>query len=245
MQPASRASVNHNINIMKALLKITVLLFFLSPVADAQTAEEVLTKSGNAFRENEHLSMEVAMYNYASASSPGVLVGRGMMHRDGDSYYSKFMNDEMISNRNSTVILNHDAKSMYYFRGERHAKKQQGIISPDSLAANGDSVTLAGMENGCHKVVIYHKRSYYVRTEMLISAETFLPSKITYFHAPASDDFTTDVYKTEILYEKISFEKPDGELFSEDKYVEKKNGTWIPAAAYRNYKLIISENPEQ
>jgi hypothetical protein len=231
-------------NLNKKLISIAIVLLTGANVF-AQTAQEVLIKSGNAFRDNEYLSMEVAMYNYASASSSGVLVGRGAMHRDGNSYYSKFMNDEMISNKHCTVILNHDSKKMYCFTGEKQKKNQQGIAPPDSLAAAGDSVVLAGEENGCHKVVIYHKNSFYLRTEMLISMQTFLPSKITYFHAPATEDFTTDVYKTEILYEKISFEKPDGDFFSEDKYVEKKNGMWIATSKFKNYKLTVSENPEQ
>lgn len=231
-------------NLNKKLISMAILLLTGASVF-AQTAQEVLTNSGNAFRDNEYLSMEVAMYNYASSSSSGALVGRGAMHRDGSSYYSKFMNDEMISNKHCTVILNHDSKKMYCFTGEKQKKNKPGIAPPDSLATAGDSLVLEGVENGCHKVVIYHKNSFYLRTEMLISMQTFLPSKITYFHAPSNEEFTTDVYKTEILYEKISFEKPKGDLFSEEKYVEKKNGTWIATTEYKNYKLTVSENPEQ
>jgi hypothetical protein len=230
---------------MKQRIKFLIAALVVTASLGAQTAQEILTKSGNTFRDNEYLSMEVAMYNYASASSSGALVGRGVMHRDGSSYYSKFMNDEMISNKHCTVILNHDSKRMYCFTGEKQKKNQPGIAPPDSLAKNGDSLVLEGIENNCFRIAIYHRNSFYLRTEMLISAETFLPSKITYFHAPANEDFTTDMYKTEILYEKISFEKPDGDFFSEGKYVEKKNGTWISTAAYKNYKLTVSENPEQ
>lgn len=226
-----------------AVLIIATLLTTASLCA--QTAQEILTASGNAFRDNEYLSMEVVMYNYASAYSSAVLVGRGTMHRDGNSYYSKFMNDEMISNKHCTVILNHDSKKMYCFTGEKQKKNKPGIAPPDSLGAAGDSLVLEGIENGCHKVVIYHKNSFYLRTEMLISMQTFLPTKITYFHTPANEEFVTDVYKTEILYEKISFEKPEGGFFSEEKYVEKKNGTWIATSAYKNYKLVVSQNPEQ
>lgn len=229
----------------KKKLILTVIVLAGAIIAPAQTAREILTKSGNAFRDNEYLSMEVSMYNYASASSSGTLVGRGVMHKDGNSYYSKFMNDEMISNKHCTVILNHDSKRIYCFEGEKQKKSRPGIGSPDSLALEGDSLVLEGVEHGCYKVVIYHRNSFYLRTEMLISMETSLPSRIVYFHAPANEDFSTDAYKTELLYEKISFEKPDGELFSEEKYLEKKNGMWITTPAYKNYKLTVSETPEQ
>jgi len=227
--------------------RLSLLLLLLVQYATfAQTAQEVLTASGNAFRDNEYLSMEVAVYNYATSTSAGVLVGRGSMSKSNDGYYSKFMNDELISNKHCTVILNHDAKSMVCFTGEKQKRRNRQVgTSPDSMARPGDSLVYMGEENGMKRVIIYHKNSYFLRTELFLSAATSLPSRIVYYHVPENDEFTTDAWKTEILYEKISFEKPTGDLFSEEKYVEKKNGTWVATPAFKNYKLTVSETPEQ
>lgn len=222
-----------------ATLLITASLY-------AQTAQEVLTASGNAFRDNKYLSMEVSAYNYATSVSQGVLLGKGMMCKSPEGYYSRFMNDEMISNKNCTVILNHDARSMVCLVGEKQKRKgSQMTIAPDSLAQPGDSLVYGGMINGEKLVTIYHTNSYFLRTELYISAATSIPSRIIYYHAPANEDFTTDAYKTEIVYEKISFEEPTGTGFSEEKYVEKKNGKWLATPAFKNYKLTVSETPEQ
>lgn len=186
------------------------------------------------------------MYNYVSATAKGQLIGKGEMHKSKDSYYSKFMNDEMISNQNCTVILNHDSKEMYCFIGEKQKRRdRQAIVPPDSLSRPGDSSVLVGIENGCNHIIIYHKNSYYLRTELFISIATNLPSRIVYFYAPDTEDFAVDAYKTELVYEKISFDEPDKDIFSEEKYVEKKNGKWFTTTAFRNYKLTVSETPEQ
>lgn len=230
---------------MKNRIKTLIVALLIVGSAFAQTAQEILTASGDAFRDNEYLSMEVSMYNYVSSTAQGVLVGKGTMRRSKDAYYSKFMNDEMISNKNCTVILNHETKNMYCFTGEKQKRGKQTVAPPDSLARDGDSLVLAAVENNCNHVIIYHKNSYFLKTELYISIATSLPSKIIYYYAEANEDFTTDMYKTELLYEKISFEKPDGDLFSVEKYVEKKNGKWIATTAYKNYKLTVSETPEQ
>jgi len=210
----------------------------------AQSAQEVLSACTNAFRDNKYLSMEVAVYNYANSTSSGELLGRAIMRKSDNNYYSKFLNDEMISNKNCTVILNHESKTMRCFVGQNQ-KHNQVAATPDSVLLPGDSLVYNGIENNERHVTIYHKNSYYLRTEMYFSVATSLPSRIIYYHAPANEEFTTDAYKTELLYEKISFEKTDEDIFSEKKYVERKNGKWIAAPEFKNYVLTVSETPEQ
>lgn len=223
-----------------------LLMLAVSGCISAQTAQQVLTDAGNAFRDNKYLSMEVAVYNYENSTSTGVLLGIGIMRKSPEGYYSKFMEDEMISNKHCTVILNHGARSMMCFSGEKQKRKNNNVmVAPDSMVNPNDSLVYMGIVNAEKHVVIYHKNSYFLRTEMFLSVATSLPSRIVYYHAPANDDFTTDAYKTELLYQKISFEEPEESLFSEEKYVEKKNGTWISTPAYKNYKLTVSETPEQ
>lgn len=223
----------------------TLIVLFLACRLSAQTAQQVLTESGNAFRDNKYLSMEVSVFTYSGSTASGVLIGKGQMRKSPEGYYSKFMDDEMISNRHCTVILNHASKTMVCFTGEKQKRKNtQAMVPADSLGRPGDSLVYRGVENGEKHVTIYHKGWFYVRTEMYIAEATSLPSRIIYYHAQANDEFTTDAYKTEVVYEKISFEEPESKWFSEEPYVEKKDGKWIATAAYKKYKLTVSETSE-
>lgn len=228
-----------------AVSTIVVVLTTLQ-FAYSQTGQQVLSECSNAFSKYENLSMEVAVSNYATPTAPAVLLGTAVMHKSKDGYYSKFLSDEMISNNTCTVVMNHDGRLMYCFTGEKNKRsKNQNVMVSDSMAATGDSIHYAGLIDNMKCVIIYHRNSYYSKTELYISPATSLPSRIVYYHVPANDDFTTDVYKTELLYNKISFEKPDASFFDESKYVVKKNGIWQTTPEYRNYKFNTSQSPSR
>lgn len=224
--------------------RISILLFalLLAVNSNAQDARAELKAAGEAFRKYENLNMEVAVYTYEKQSSPASLVGKGKMSKSEKGYYSRFMNDELISDKNGTVILNHEQKTMHYFDGTNKTKK--GFLpQPDSLSS-ADSAVYLGLENGMKHILIYHRNSFIERTEIYINPATSLLSRIVYYYPPANEDFTADAYKSEVVYEKTSFDKPDDSLFDKDRYVNKKNNTWIATAAWSKYQLTVVTAPE-
>jgi hypothetical protein len=231
------------LNRMKKLVLILIVVLTGTNLF-AQDARAILKAAGEAFRKHENLNMEVAVYTYEKENSAASLVGKGKMSKSDKGYYSRFMNDELISNKNGTVILNHEQKTMHYFEGENNKAKKGFVPQPDSLSA-GDSAVYLGMENGLQHVLIYHRNSYIERTEVFINASTSLLSRIVYYYPPANEEFTADAYKSEVIYEKINFDKANESLFEIGRFVDKKNKTWVATAAWSKYALTVVTAPEK
>jgi len=230
---------------MERRLRLLGLLLLVFASGFAQDAKKELQAATEAFSRYENLSMEVSAWSYATPKSSSVaLIGKGKMCKSKKGYYSRFLDDEMISDAHCTVILNHATKSMYCFDGDEGKRKRSFVPELDSLAATADSLVYKGMVNDMKLIVAYHKNSFILKTEIFIDPSTSLMSRLVYYYPPANEEFTADAFKTEVIYEKISFDEPDESLFATGSYVQRKNKTWVAAAPWSTYHLIVVSTPE-
>lgn len=230
---------------MNRIITASLVLLLISLPGFAQTATDELRASGNAFRKYENLSMQVSVYTYATANPASAsFVGKGKMSKSKEGYYSSFLNDEMISNSSCTVILNHESKTMHCFDGDERKKRKDAFVPQLDSVRPGDSLQYKGIVNGMKLVVIYHKNSYISKSEIYINPSTSLYSRIVYYYAPANEDFTADAFKSEIIYDQVSFDEPDAKLFSTEKFISHKNKTWVSTPAFKNYRLTVVMPPE-
>src|SRR5687767_14915151 len=108
---------------MKRIL--TCLLFALPVCLPAQKVSDELKKVREAYLKAAYFSADVEVNGYPDkASSKIVAIGSGTMRKHGSSYYSKFGTDEMISNGNCTVIIDHYEKSVMWFDSGELPKKK-------------------------------------------------------------------------------------------------------------------------
>lgn len=228
----------------KRLLFIA-FLFLLWGSGFAQDAGKELHAATEAMQAYENLSMDVAVYSYATPNPASrSLVGKGVMCKSKKGYYSRFLSDEMVSNSTCTVILNHETKTIHCFDADTKKRKKDAFAPQlDSLGVN-DSAVYKGMVDGLKLVVIYYKNAYISKCEVYINPTTSLYSRIVYYYPPANEDFTADAFKSEVVYEKVSFDEPDASLFSTDKFVIRKNKTWTTVPAFKNYHLTVVTPPE-
>lgn len=228
--------------------RIFLFLLFCSTgfYLPGQSAQQELRAAAAAFRNYENLSMEVSAYVYATPrAASGTLIGKGKMSKSAKGYYSRFQDDEMVANTSCTVIINHAAKTIHIFNDDQRRKRKDSFIPQlDSMNNGNDSMVYRGIVDGMKLVVIYSKNSYVRQTEVYINPSTSLMSRIVYYYAPPTEDYTADAYKSEIVYDKISFDEPDAALFSTEKFVAQKNKTWVAAAAFAQYHLTVVTTPE-
>lgn len=225
---------------------IFVMLFCAGVIGlHAQTAQEILQKAREAWTVHEHLSLEVDVKLYEKASSPATLLGTAVMRKSGSNYYSKFLDNEMLSTASGAVILDHTSRQITWLPDEgKRRRKQQFEPQIDSISPN-DSVVYLGLKDNVHQLEIYHRSGYITKTVFQLSASTFLPEKVVYYYAPANEEDDPGAYKSELVYKNISFEPVKSDLFSEKKYIVRSGDAVKPAPAYASYKVIAAKPHKQ
>ena len=223
-------------------------ILFLAPAlctAQVKTSGELLKETTQAYLDAKDLSMDVDVYTYVSATQPGELLGQGQIRKSGDSYYSKFLTDELIVNKNCTVVLDHNDKTITWYDHEKNKKqknKSPELPNLDSISG-GDSIVYKGIVNG-QRHFLFYSRSLFssIRlTEVLINDQSHFVERIVYFYRDNSNDEAYDMYKVVIDYVNISTARPSASCFSEGKYISYSKGKPVLNAAFSKYELIIAE----
>lgn len=232
-------------NQVKQLIVAFLLLLMGLPLG-AQTVSAAFKAYTSAMNGHENISMEVDVLSYATAQTKsGSKVGSGMMRSSKDGYYSRFLSDEFLMNKEHIVLLDHESKKITLFN-ETAVKKQKKQFLPDmdSLLVRSDSSKWIGVRNGEEIVELYSKDGDVRKTEIHFNSQNHLINRITYFYPPANAENDYGAYKVDVVYRNVSFAALDKSLFTESPFVEYKNKHWQTADAYRNYKLIISSLPK-
>src|SRR5437016_567124 len=82
----------------------------------SQKITDDLKKMREAIQNSNTISSDVLVIGYKDKSDKkGSVIGTGMLRKAKNSYYSKFDSDELISNKNCTLIIDHNDKSVTWF----------------------------------------------------------------------------------------------------------------------------------
>lgn len=201
-------------------------------------------KTSQAYLALSNFSADVKVFSFTtSAQSSGTLMGIGLLRKSKENYYSKFLDDEMVSNNTCTVIVNHYDKTINYFKNNKDAKKilLMDLPSMDSLIKKTDSAVYRGIVNDDEHFILYTKRADITKTELYISRKYHFLKKVVYYYAPNSKYASYDMYKIELIYENISIANIDHKFFSERKYIDYRNGKPALTPAYSIYKLHVGD----
>lgn len=241
--------------IHKAIMKTKLFCIILFAVAlpslvSAQSAIQRLEKIRSAYKEAISLSAQVEVMAYKDkADAVGSLVGTGLFHKDGTSYYSKFNKEEMLINSNCTLVIDHEEKQVMWFKPLKKAIMQNQLFNIDSLLKNGTAVD-KGIENGLQQFIFYSEGIIEQTAIFADVKSNFVTKIISYYKTTAKkaagnaesedDDTTADIYKAVVIYKNISTAKADAKVFSENKFIEVKNNKTKLRPAYADYKLVIN-----
>ena len=230
---------------------IHTCLFFLLGLLEysfAQNAATELSKTTQAYIAADNLSMDAEVTVYKDKNdNKGSLMGLGLIRKTKENYYSKFVTDEMISNKHCTLIIDHDDKTVTYFEAANLIKNKKNYQLPniDSLLThNNDSVVYIGLQNGYKHFSFYNKFSPIIQTDLFIDQKTSFVKKIVYYYADSNEEESYDMYKVMIEYKNISLKNPGSDFFSEKKYIQMQKGQPVLNANYKNYKLTIAKNEQ-
>ncbi len=224
---------------MRRFLVILLSLFSFSSKAQSVAAEL------NKVRENYltgYLKMEVEVTGYKNEfSDQGVLIGTGKMVKSEDSYYSQFMNNEMLVSGGHTIVINHTNKSIAYFENKKVLQNPMSELNIEGLLAGSDSIIFKEEKQGQKRYCFYNKSATAYKTDLYIDTRTYLVSRITYLSRPLNAKEEIEFLKMDIRYSNVSITPfREKALFSEEKYIIKKHGDLVPADKYANYTLKVT-----
>ena len=230
---------------MKA--SIITLLFILScPVSNAQSRGviEELWKVRDAYLNAKHFSADVTASGYNRTGKTPVFTAVGTFRKNESGYYSRFMNDELISNKNCTVIIDHYDKSITWFDpvGAKAKKIKQEIVQLDSLMQRADSVISLGTQNGLRKFSIYEHAADIVQTDLFIDPVSIFIKRIVYYYRAPDDEQDIELAYMEITYKNISTANIPADKFSEKKCIDYRNGKPVPTGSCSGYELTVAPN---
>jgi hypothetical protein len=204
-----------------------------------------LTKVSQAYLKAIDFSADVKVVSYKTKNDiNGQPMGKGVIRKSKQGYYSKYLDDELMTNEKCMLIIDNGKKEITYFDGSGYNFKgmSQPTLPPiDSLLKRNDSVVFKENENGENHFIFFNKQGATIRTDVYVNRQTHFVSKIVYYYAASDKKSNYDMYKVEITYLNIKIDKIDNSFFSESKYVSYKKGKPVVQAAYDKYKLNITK----
>jgi len=229
--------------------KNRIILFFLLIIGNVYSQKSFvaseLKKARMAYLSSENFSADVKVITYKTPTQQnGEPLGIGLIRKSKKGYYSKYLDDEMISNDHCTVVIDHYGKDVTYLESETSffsSSFMKMMPSSDSLFKSTDSVLYKGIENNNEHFIFKSKHAAINRIDMYLGFKDHFIKKIIYYYAPSDRQNKYDMYKVEITYENIRLDKVNNSWFSENKILAYSKGKPVLQTAYSSYKLKIGE----
>lgn len=205
-----------------------------------ETGIEWLQKMNQQYATATSLKFEFeAMYysNHSRIKPLNTMTGKVIS--SGQNYYSDAMGREIIVSGKSTLIVDNEQLTITCLPGsDKPDKKQKGAtaVGPDSAWLVATEITLLNQSGDLRTIVIKEKNSIYERTEILINATTYAMEQVVYYYSTMESGGKPCFV---VNYKNVAFNTtiPDA-VFSEKKYIQRKNGTIVSMPAWSKYTIV-------
>jgi hypothetical protein len=224
-----------------------LFLLFITATGKAQKITAELKQVRDAYLAHDNLSADVSVTIYSGRNDKtGTQAEKGMIRKAGKKYYSKFGTEEMISNEQGTLLVDHSIKEMMFF--EKVPRKMRldansGFPGIDSLVTLSDSVRSRGIKEGLKLFSFYDRTQAAVQTDIYVDPATNLVRRIVYWYNESMQE-EYGAYKIVVEYSGYSFKDPDPAFFSAKKYITLTKGRPAATAAYKHYNLEFVKNEQ-
>lgn len=216
-----------------------LLALCLTTIGIAQDFKSDFKKAAEFYKNNQTLSMKVSVKGYTSKNDlKGNLISSGNMYRSGSKYYSSIMNNELICDGKSILLINHTDKQVIYKSEAGKSDVSAATMQQmDSLLAKKKGVSYKGLSGNLLEYVISTPGEAIIQTTVWLDKSTFAIKKISYLYNQNSEEYETEMYKTEIEYSSISTDKPADDKFKISALIEKKGKTYTGKGKLKEYQI--------
>lgn len=189
-----------------------------------------------------YFSSDITVTGYKTKNDKtGLMLGKGMVRKSKDGYYSKFGETEVICNNKYLLTVDNNEKSMRLTDYSQlfPSQKQQILPDLDSIFRSYDSIRYVGLQGNARDYVIYSKRSGYQEVHMIIDKNLSVLQQIIYVYPAASKENTFDIYKIVVNYRNTTIKPFQNNFIQLSKYLVLQKNKADLNKGYKNYKLII------
>lgn len=229
------------------MLRIVYMLALLIPVSGAaQEGRALIRKVNEVYNDAPGVSMSFVMDYYASNTQKTPTVStKGEVKYDKKHYYSKAMGQTVLVNSRYSLVVSEAQKSISLFPGNKESLKKQNELTalPDSGLPASAMVTVIAQTATSKRIKIVEQGGLYSSTELLVNLTTYALEEVVFIYRKLENG---TVPKVIVRYNQVSFSPLNDELFSEKKFIQKKNGQLTAAAAWSGYQIIdLTSTPKQ
>ncbi len=223
---------------MKNTVLVIAILFGLQ--GWSQDYKEDMKKMADKFAQSSELSIDMDVYLYYDrAGNKKENLGKALIRKDGNKYYTRFEQTEYISDGKRTLIIDHQAKSMALYPGAldlKGAQKNFADVDFTKIVKESDSVKYLGEVSSRKKYEVRNNDPYVERSVITFSTDQI--QNITYYYRASNEQFSVEMDHVSIEYENIST-SVEGEFFNLGRYLIKKGSKASLSEEYLDYSLEI------
>lgn len=202
----------------------------------AQSVREDLERFYQNFDGVEDLYFELE--NRLTKGDEVGLAQKGKVYKQGDKYYYKIDNYQMLVNKRYILIIDDQKKLMIckdWDQEKADQLRQQKIPSIEAILKKYPNITYEGTNKGLKHYTLQNDQEMLYKVEVFLDASSGFAQKTIYHYHPKST-VAGAVLQLSIptINTKPSF--PKG-LFSEQQFLQEKQGQLVPTAQYAAYTL--------
>lgn len=221
-------------------------VFLLSFSAFAQDFKSDYKQVHEAYNKLEKFSCElkIDVFEDQRSKTPSQKMS-SVIKKSANDYWYSMDKIKMVVNDGCILYINEENRQMIYTirnsKNEMVIPNQNAVATIDTILKKSDSVVYSGVRDNCKKYIIYSGKGEIVRSEMLISRESSLITKIVYYYKAEKDG---NASKVEINYVKMNTapQFADNE-FSEKQYMSYSKNKVKPLGKYIGYETsVINQN---
>lgn len=217
---------------------IFVFLCSLAVWGNSQDYKSDFKKAAEFYKNHTDLSMKVSVKGFSSKSDlKGNLISTGSMYRSGTKYYSEVMNNVMICDGKSMILIDHENKQVIYKPDAGKLEAMNPTESIDSLLIKKKGISYKGTSGNLLEYVIASPGEIIIQTTIFIDKSTFAIKKIEYLYNQNHEEYENELYKVEVDYSSISTSKPSDDKFKITGLVEKKGKSYIGKGKIKDYQI--------
>lgn len=226
---------------------ITGVVLFISAVLPAQQLKEDVRKVNDTYARAKNVSMKIHYRLYQDYSTAVPFEDKtGTYIRQGQNYFSQLLGITTIQNGSTKLSVSDAEKTIIVSDADRKIAAPSNVMI-DSLIKRCSKVEFTDLGEGRKLYRLRFEKTAFFEYDMidLQFGSNYFIEKIVLFYREAvvldetAGKMKKEKPKLEISYSEINTQPVvAADQFSEAKYIRRSGKTVLPAAAFKNWKVL-------
>ncbi len=182
------------------------------------------------------LNMDIEAIGYETKSSKGATIMKGSMKLNGNKFYSKSDDMEMLVVGEDMIAVDHEAKEVSIARSKPIAelKAEQVAFQLDSLIAKGGKVSFLGNKAGLRLYSVKTPKSMITELQIGVNEDNLI-AQVTYIFQ-SLPDLESTYHKVEVKFTNMNKVPAPDSFFDSKKFFANRKAKKL-APHLKNYEV--------